>query len=766
MRDLSISDRPRCVTHSGKPKKMSHLLAYADRWSVAPSEAMRFFVSSPNSSLYEAQLVRLRQPEAGPLASPFHPEPVKAPLNGQHRGRPQRLPIGSAALVPNFDSFATLDQFTLTAAVFPTTPGKGRQALIGTWCEQDRTGIGLEIGADQALNLRVGTGHADPLVLSTGTGLASHSWFRVTVVVAANTILLLQEPLDAHDFRLRKPACVSAARPGVVHAPKAALTMAAWLAGAADTGSGHRFACHFNGRIEGPAIAIGALDPFRIGEWLERSKSEQTRSPVFAAWDFGQNIPEDAIIDVGPQGMHGHLINSPTRGVTGHNWSGEVFNWRYAPHEYGAIHFHDDDLTDACWSADFEFQVPAGMRSGIYAVRLTDEREEAWVPFVVRPPRREAGSDVALLLPTMTYLAYLNHRARFMSLASERLHGRLKVLDATDIAFIETPEIGLSSYDRHSDGSGVTCSSRLRPATNLRPTGHLWNFSLDLFIVDWLEHIDCPYDVITDEDLHQEGAALLRPYRVLITGTHPEYASKAMLNALEVYLNRGGRLMYLGGNGFYCRAVFHPQQQGLIEVRRSEGVRSWDTAPGEQTTRFTGENSGIWRKNGRPPQSLVGVGYVAQGFNKCSYYVRMPSAKDPRISWAFDGVISNTIGNDSVLLGGAAGYEIDSANLDLGTPEHALIIARSENHTNAYELASEEVLTPHGATDGISTDDIHADMVFFETPGGGAVFSTGSIAYAAALCWNGFDNDLFRLTSNVLRRFRQEASFPMPPHIG
>jgi N,N-dimethylformamidase len=58
-------------------------------------------------------------------------------------------------------------------------------------------------------------------------------------------------------------------------------------------------------------------------------------------------------------------------------------------------------------------------------------------------------------------------------------------------------------------------------------------------------------------------------------------------------------------------------------------------------------------------------------------------------------------------------------------------------------------------------------MVFFETPAGGAVFSTGSIAYAAALSWNFFDNDLCRLTTNVLRRFRQDEPFQIPalePH--
>lgn len=747
---------------------MDHLHAYADRWSVASQQVIRFFVNCPIASTYNAELLRLRQPEAGPLATPFRPDPIDAPLNGRHRGRRQTLPVGSFAIVPNFGSLSSLDQFTLTAAIFPTTPSKGRQALIGTWCEKDRAGVGLEIGADGALNLRMGTGGSDALVLSTRAPLAAHKWYRIAAIFSVEAIVILQEPLKGGNFRSEVPVRANVPRGGIVHDPTAALTMAAWRAGAAEGPSpwaGHRFACHFNGRIASPSIAVGAIDPSRISAFMDSSEAEHGRAPIFAAWDFGRNIPDETVLDVGPRGLHGRLINFPARGVTGPGWSGEAFHWRSAPHEYDAIHFHDDDLADACWSADFQFQVPADMRSGVYAVRLAAGREEAWVPFVIRPPRGAAGSNTAVLLPTMTYLAYLNHRARFTSLGSERLHGRLKVLDGTDIAFIETPEMGLSTYDRHSDGSGVFYSSRRRPAANLRPTGHLWNFSLDLFIVDWLEQLGTPYDVITDEDLHEEGADLLHSYRVVISGSHPEYASKNMLDALEAYLEAGGRLMYLGGNGLYSRAAFHPKRDGIVEVRRPDGVRSWDTAPGERAMSFTGENSGIWRKNGRAPQCFFGVGYVAQGFNKCSYYVRRVAADNPRVSWALGGVGGVRLGDKSVLFGGAAGIEIDSVNTDLGTPEHTLVIARSENHTNAYELASEEVLTPHGATDGLSSDAIHADMVFFETPGGGAVFSTGSVAYAAALSWNGFNNDLFRLTTNVLRRFRQGTPFEMPADV-
>jgi N,N-dimethylformamidase len=53
-------------------------------------------------------------------------------------------------------------------------------------------------------------------------------------------------------------------------------------------------------------------------------------------------------------------------------------------------------------------------------------------------------------------------------------------------------------------------------------------------------------------------------------------------------------------------------------------------------------------------------------------------------------------------------------------------------------------------------------MTFFETPNGGAVFSTGSIAYAGSLSWNGFDNNVFRLTTNVLNRFKDATPFVLP----
>jgi hypothetical protein len=51
---------------------------------------------------------------------------------------------------------------------------------------------------------------------------------------------------------------------------------------------------------------------------------------------------------------------------------------------------------------------------------------------------------------------------------------------------------------------------------------------------------------------------------------------------------------------------------------------------------------------------------------------------------------------------------------------------------------------------GLNCDDGGAEMVIFDTPSGGQVFSVGSINYVASLP---VDKDISQITENVLRRF-------------
>ena len=76
-----------------------------------------------------------------------------------------------------------------------------------------------------------------------------------------------------------------------------------------------------------------------------------------------------------------------------------------------------------------------------------------------------------------------------------------------------------------------------------------------------------------------------------------------------------------------------------------------------------------------------------------------------------------------------------------------------------YLPSPEEMPYLHPAMSGDENPEVRADMVFFETQRGGAVVSTGSIAWATSLSHRDADNNVSRITGNVLRRFLDETPF-------
>ena len=102
-----------------------------------------------------------------------------------------------------------------------------------------------------------------------------------------------------------------------------------------------------------------------------------------------------------------------------------------------------------------------------------------------------------------------------------------------------------------------------------------------------------------------------------------------MLDATESWLREGGRLMYMGGNGYYWRVAYHSTLPGVMEVRRAEGgIRTWAAQPGEYHMSFSGELGGLWQRQRRAPNMIAGVGFVSQGFDQGSYYRRTAAADD------------------------------------------------------------------------------------------------------------------------------------------
>ena len=515
---------------------------------------------------------------------------------------------------------------------------------------------------------------------------------------------------------------------------------------------------HFNGKIDSPRLFGRALSREEILSLKRGASPLAFDSALISAWDFSRDISSRKVTDISPHKLHGETVNMPARAMTGYNWTGRETNFHHASHEYGAIHFHDDDLDDAGWKVDFSLTIPTQLKSGVYAARLRAGDGEDYVPFVVRPKKGAPTARAVFLMPTNSYLAYANEQLKLpYRLAPNQQRGAVTPEDEYSAKY------GLVSlYDHHTDGSGVCYSSRLRPIMNFRPKYHMrilgcpHQLAADLHLIDWLEAKGHDYDVLTDEDLHHEGFDLLAPYKVVLTGSHPEYWTETMLSAVESYLQNGGRLMYLGGNGFYWVTAIDPQRPYIVEVRRWGGIRAWDANPGEYYLSTTGELGGLWRYRGRAPQRIAGVGFTAQGFDNNRPYQRQPDSFDPRAAFIFAGIGKDELIGDFpslVLNHGAAGFELDRADVALGTPPHALVLASSSDYSDSYQHVVEEVLISDSRQGGTVNPLVRADMVYFECPNGGAVFSTGSIAWCGSLSYNNYDNNVSRVTDNVLRQF-------------
>jgi N,N-dimethylformamidase len=365
-----------------------------------------------------------------------------------------------------------------------------------------------------------------------------------------------------------------------------------------------------------------------------------------------------------------------------------------------------------------------------------------------------------MLMPTASYLAYANERFVIEAPAVEVVTGHPLVLYDWDYALAAHPEWGRSSYDHYRDGAGVSYSSYLRPIMGLRPKHRMaatnvpWQFAADLSIVCWLEQQGFAYDVITDEDLHREGVSCLAPYSAVLNGTHSEYYSERMLDATEQYVAAGGRVMYLGANGYYWVVAFREEEPWCMEIRKLDaGSRAWQAAPGEYYMATTGEKGGIWRNRGRAPQKLTGVGFASEGMDQSRPYQRLPDSHDPAVSWVFEGVNQTRFGDFGLGQNGAAGLEIDRYDLSLGTPPGTYLLATSEPFSDAYPHVVEEIMFNYPGLGGTQDFQVRADVTLFAAINGGAMFSTGSIAWGQALPCNGGDNEVSKITANVLRRF-------------
>lgn len=743
-----------------------YITGYCDPINAKAGRDVNFMLSAEGATQADVQLVRVIHGDEHPEGPGFVEQEIDSDL-------PKTVdlafqPVQAGSFVEVRDDAARLladGAFTVHAFVWPSAPRKGRQGLVSQFDQGSGCGFDVGINAEGCVSFRLGDGkQVEEIVLSTP--LQAKLWYfvaasfdpesgrmhvRQRAVINRYNSLLAPFLNDDYDDDADAPCGVRPKRSGT------SLLIAATHDSTAAPGA--RIGSIYNGKIDRPGILAGVIDETAVAR-LANGERLQTHATI-AYWDTTAGYSDsgigDEFIDLGPHKLHGQGYNRPIRAMTGYNWDGRDDCFRLDPSQFGGVCFHEDAIVDCAWDVTLNWQIPSDLQSGVYAIRLRAGDVEDHVVFFVRPAK--PTSKVAMLMPTASYLAYANERFVLAGPAVELVTGHTLMLADVDYFLNQHPEFGSSTYDHFNDGAGICYTSWRRPVVNMRPrhrmasTGVPWQFAADLSIVWWLEQCGHDYDVITDADLELEGAALLEPYKVVLNGTHSEYYSEKMMDATDAYIAGGGRVMYLGGNGYYWVVAFRPEEPWCMEVRKlNAGSRAWQADPGEHYMATNGDRSGLWRDRGRAPQKSMGVGFTSEGMDECKPYRRLPDSHDPKVAWALEGV-GEVFGENGLALGGAAGLELDRYERNWGTPPNTYLLAASEGHSDNYPHVSEEVMFSFPGLGGTQDFQIRGDVTLFSAQQGGAVFATGSIAWGQALPWNMGDNDIAQITQNVLDAF-------------
>ncbi|MCB4767026.1 N,N-dimethylformamidase large subunit [Ancylobacter sp. Lp-2] len=715
------------------------LIGYVAPLGAKAGERLEFKISSIGDRDVTAKVVRLDCCDPNPVGQGMKSEDVEFGLTPRYAAKEQKAHLGSCAIGP-IPPIPEARDLTVELVVRPTFLCSADQTVFSLQDSDDAKGVALVLNGG-ALFLETRRPHPTRVALDLALDL--NEWSRLEVnfgdegVFARVCVVGVQK--NSQWF-----AAPEGLRDLLGEVDRICFA-AGW--------NGHPYAC-FNGSIEAPRLVCRS----------RKGAGSDTRE--LARWRFSGPGDGEWVADEIDPSRRLTLINMPMRAVRSSGWTGRNMDWKTAPDEYAAIAFHSDDLSDCKWETTIAVDVPAGVPSGVYGLAIDNEVGADTIPFYVGPNPALPRQRIVFLAPTFTYMAYANHaRGNFAG----ALEARVKEWGA----YPHNPDVvgtyGYSTYNRHPDGSGITLSSRLRPIMTMRPGYLVYHdekgsgmrgFPADSHLTDWLRAKGFGFDVLTDEDLDREGVAALTPYDVVLTGTHPEYHTRRTIEALISYREGGGRLMYLGGNGFYWKIGRDPRQPHLIEIRRAEGGgRTWASQPGEYYNQLDGEYGGLWRRNGIPPQKVAGVGFTAEGAFEGTYYLRTEGSFRPELAFLFEGIPPDQrIGDFGLSGGGAAGFEIDQASPDLGTPDFVTVVAASEGHGPSFETSFEELLLP-GVFDGGPRPygGIRSNIVYGLAGNGGGLFSVGSITFCGSLSHDGYENNVSRLLENCLRKFLETA---------
>lgn len=378
-------------------------------------------------------------------------------------------------------------------------------------------------------------------------------------------------------------------------------------------------------------------------------------------------------------------------------------------------------------------RIEAPERSGLYFFHLRSKRDREFFsfPWIVAPA--EPASDVAVLASTMTWNAYnkFGGRSNYIRPAglpdAPVVHG-LEELDrfSPEVEAVhetwghDNDDYLPLSFERPVPFNHVPADTELTDPIEGRYEAY--GAGAEWRLLGWLEREGFDYDLYAENQLH-DGDLDLAAYEVLVSHTHPEYWSRRMYDRVKTWVfEEGGKLAYLGGNGIGAEVEVIDESTMRVLTEYPDEVDPADESGESYESRF--------HRTAEPSSELLGVMTTFTGIMTAAPY----EVRDPD-HWIFEGTgleAGDTFGETALeerCHGGASGCETDKVTRF--APEGTRLLAK-----------------------GTNPDDGGAEMVYYETDGGGATFSVGSITYTSALP---VDEQVSTVTRNVLERFVGDA---------
>src|SRR5262245_2781755 len=366
-------------------------------------------------------------------------------------------------------------------------------------------------------------------------------------------------------------------------------------------------------------------------------------------------------------------------------------------------------------------KVAAPARSGLYYFHASTKSGLSFsFPWVVAPATPQA--TVAVLASNLTWNAYNAFGGRSNYIHADEfpptptVNSRQELKRYTDPLHQTWGCDGYAplSFDRPEPINSIDLSEKITDPIEGRAACH--GAPAEWRLLGWLEREVFTYDYYAESQLHS-GVLDLSKYKALILSTHPEYWTRQMYDRVKAWVfQEGGKLMYLGGNGLNCEVEMIDENTMVCHNTKISSL--WPAGMGNAESRFA--------RRHESEANLLGVVFTPSGIMTGAPYRVVDGSH-----WVFSGTglkTGDVFGQKSLHMrcpGGASGHETDK--ISASSPRNVKLLAK-----------------------GLNPDDGGAEIVLFDTPGGGSVFSVGSICYPSSLP---VDAGVSNVTANVLRRF-------------